>query len=154
MEIRNPLTGVYDYRLSVDSIVDITQKAQQLRQAQESWQKAGLDFRVGILNKWLGSLKEVETELIKALQTDTGRKSIARIEAISTEGLIRGGIFKAQRLLSIPAGRNSVIESSVEIQQQWVPYTLVGVISPWNFPLLLALIDTILGNHAISCKGL
>jgi len=32
---------------------------------------------------------------------------------------------------------------TVSIQQERVPYEVVGVISPWNFPLLLALIDTI-----------
>jgi len=31
----------------------------------------------------------------------------------------------------------------IDIQQDFAPYPLIGVISPWNFPLLLSLIDTI-----------
>jgi succinate-semialdehyde dehydrogenase / glutarate-semialdehyde dehydrogenase len=38
--------------------------------------------------------------------------------------------------------RNTAIPF-IRIQQTAVPYALVGVISPWNFPLLLSTIDTI-----------
>ena len=31
----------------------------------------------------------------------------------------------------------------VRIRDQYVPHVLVGVISPWNFPLLLSMIDAI-----------
>jgi acyl-CoA reductase-like NAD-dependent aldehyde dehydrogenase len=31
----------------------------------------------------------------------------------------------------------------IQLQQEFVPYPLVGVISPWNFPLLLSTIDVI-----------
>ena len=31
----------------------------------------------------------------------------------------------------------------IQSQQTWVPYAVVGVISPWNFPLMLTLIDAV-----------
>src|SRR5690606_13855289 len=37
----------------------------------------------------------------------------------------------------------SKIAPNVAFQPQYVPYPLVGVISPWNFPLTLALIDAL-----------
>src|SRR5690606_6497663 len=38
---------------------------------------------------------------------------------------------------------NSLTMPTVELEAQLVPYPLVGVISPWNAPLLLALLDAV-----------
>jgi acyl-CoA reductase-like NAD-dependent aldehyde dehydrogenase len=37
----------------------------------------------------------------------------------------------------------SVQVPSIRYRNQWVPYPLVGVISPWNFPMVLGFIDAI-----------
>jgi len=143
MEIRNPRTGAYDYSLDIDSPEIITIKVNGLRQAQIKWQNEGVEYRVGILRKWLESFKKYAPEIAEQLNLDTARKRISKIEVDGIIGLMQAWAYRAPQLLQPPQQRASMTTPSVDVVQQWIPYPLVGVISPWNFPLLLALIDTI-----------
>ena len=143
MKIRNPRTGKYDYILSEDNKEQVANKTLSLRDAQKKWQNAGLDYRIGVIQDWLKSIQEVESEIVDQLCLDTGRKTISAIEVSGIKGLLQAWSYRAPQLMQPPPERQSASANTVMIQQQWIPYKVVGVISPWNFPLLLALIDTI-----------
>jgi succinate-semialdehyde dehydrogenase/glutarate-semialdehyde dehydrogenase len=49
---------------------------------------------------------------------------------------------QAPGLLHEAEGRSTQVPS-IHFRNQWVPYPLIGVISPWNFPMVLAFIDAI-----------
>lgn len=143
MKIRNPRTGVYDYTLATDTSDTIITKTKELRQSQGRWNALGVAKRAVIMQEWLEHLKAYQSEIAEKLSIDTARKSISQVEVNGTLGLIQAWCYKAPLLLSPSEERASMSANSVMIQQQWVPYSIVGVISPWNFPLLLALIDTV-----------
>lgn len=94
----------------------------------------------------LGRLAEILTgrraELVAALEVDTGRRRIAGTEVDAVVGSIAAWRGIAAQLAEAPwtLGRAA---PHIRHTVQRVPYPLVGVISPWNFPLLLALIDTV-----------
>ena len=143
MKVRNPFTGKYDYELKEDTSVLVQEKARDIRLAQKSWQNLTIHERVNVLKKWLESFTEFQPEIATQLATDTSRKKISQVETQGIIGLMNAWIYRAPQLYQPPAQRSSASATTVRIGQQWVPYGLVGVISPWNFPLLLALIDTI-----------
>jgi len=140
MKVRNPYTGEYDYELIVDTSEMVHKKAKNIRSAQKAWRNHTVDERVAVLQKWLVSFKELQTEIAEQLAIDTARKRIAKVETDGIIGLMQAWIYRAPQLYNPPAERPSASANTVQIGQQWVPYGLVGVISPWNFPLLLALI--------------
>ncbi|WP_228027949.1 aldehyde dehydrogenase family protein [Costertonia aggregata] len=143
MKVRNPRTGEYDYELMEDALEMVEKKATEIRSAQKAWQHLAIGERVAVLQKWLGSFTEFQTEIAEQLAIDTARKRISKVETSGIIGLMQAWIYRAPQLYNPPAERPSASATTVQIGQQWVPYGLVGVISPWNFPLLLALIDTI-----------
>lgn len=143
MQVRNPRNGKFDYELAVDDAATIQIKAKQLRKSQSTWVEKGIDYRSKVLLEFSTALETQSESLLKQLSIDTGRKKISKIELAGTIGLIKGRCFSSPQLLSNPAARQSLSNPTVHIKQQSIPYQLVGVISPWNFPLLLALIDTI-----------
>ncbi len=143
MKIRNPYTGVYDYELVEDSGQDILKKTNDIRLAQKEWKLLDITERVAVLKKWIASFTEFQLEITEQLAIDTARKRIAKVEVSGIIGLMQAWSFRAPQLYNPPSERPSVSANTVMIGQQWVPYGVVGVISPWNFPLLLALIDTI-----------
>jgi len=143
MKVRNPFTGEYDYELIEDTPEMVQKKAHEIRSAQKVWQKHTMGERVATLQKWLSSFTEFQTEIAEQLAIDTARKRISQVETAGIMGLMQAWSYRAPQLYNPPEERPSASATTVQIGQQWVPYGLVGVISPWNFPLLLALIDTI-----------
>ena len=143
MKVRNPRTGQYDYELLVDTPKMVENKVGEIRIAQKAWQKCTIEERVSVLQKWLSSFTQFQGEIAEQLAIDTARKRIAKVETGGIIGLMQAWSFRAPQLYNPPAERPSASATTVQIGQQWVPYGVVGVISPWNFPLLLALIDTI-----------
>ncbi len=143
MKIRNPFSGAYDYELMEDSSQDILEKTKNIRAAQREWKLRSIEDRVAILKKWIISFTEFQSEITDQLAIDTARKRIAKVEAGGIIGLMQAWSYRAPQLYNPPPHRASASANTVQIGQQWVPYDVVGVISPWNFPLLLALIDTI-----------
>ena len=143
MQIRNPLTGQYDYRLDVDDAATVAARTERLRAAQPAWSAAGVAHRVAVLSRWAEALEARREAIVARLATDTGRRRIPAVEFAGILGALRGWVHRAPALLEVPDERPSRTAPTVRIRQQWVPYPVVGVISPWNFPLLLALLDTL-----------
>ncbi len=143
MQVRNPRTGEYDYHLTVDRLEDIREKAIRLRAAQKQWNEAGLDHRISVISDWADRLEQNKESVINQLSIDTGRNKISKIEYEGTLGMIRGRCHTVKSMLPPHEPRPSFIDPNVHITQQYIPYPVVGVISPWNFPMLLALIDAI-----------
>ena len=143
MQVRNPRNGQYDYELIVDDPKQVNKKAEALRSAQQAWNAKGIDHRVKVLLELADKIEKRKEKIVEQLAIDTGRRKISAIEFNGALGLIKGRCFSCPKLMAEIPIRDSFSNPTVKIKQQKVPYQLVGVISPWNFPLLLALIDTV-----------
>jgi len=143
MKVRNPRNGTYDYTLAIDSPNQVSHKALALKSTQQAWNSKGIAHRVKVLMELATMLEIKSEEIINQLSIDTGRRKISRIEFDGAIGLIKGRCYSSPKLMEEVPIRDSFSNPTVQIKQQRVPYELVGVISPWNFPLLLALIDTV-----------
>jgi succinate-semialdehyde dehydrogenase/glutarate-semialdehyde dehydrogenase len=139
--VRNPRTGKVDYWITPPTPDDLAELCHRLRKAQVDWQQGGLEARIEALQQWKQAVQANRDELIQALVADTGRLAVSVLEVDSFLGSLDRWCRLAPDLLQ-GEQRNTAIPF-IRIQQTAVPYPLVGVISPWNFPLLLSTIDTI-----------
>ena len=142
VSVRNPRTGKVDYWITPPTLEQLAAQCSRLREAQISWRQGGLERRIEVLQQWKQALLSQRDELIKALLTDTGRWSESVLEFDSLISSIDRWCRLAPELLSKEDERATAIPF-IRLQNESVPYPLVGVISPWNFPLLLSTIDTI-----------
>ena len=141
IEIRNPRTGKFDYVILPPPPRLLVHKCNRARRAQIHWQNIGIETRIDALLEWKQAIVRRREQLTEALVCDTGRLSTSVFEIDSFLTSIDRWCRLAPDLLE-PSAKNTTIPF-VSLQQASVPYPLVGVISPWNFPLLLATIDTI-----------
>ena len=142
LSARDPRTGEQDYRFSPPGEAELNGMAAAARAAQPAWSALGFEGRGAILRDFAAALDASRPALGAALERDTGRRRIAYLEIDSVIGSIARWTQVAPGLLEEgwTAGQR---QPHLRHAPQWSPYPLVGVISPWNFPLLLSMIDAI-----------
>lgn len=142
VSVRNPRTGKVDYWITPPIRDQLAAQCTRLREAQISWQQGGLEQRIEAMQAWKQAIFSQRDELTKALVTDTGRWSVSVLEIDSFISGIDRWCRLAPELLAKEDEKATAIPF-IQLQQEFIPYPLVGVISPWNLPLLLSTIDAI-----------
>ena len=144
LPVRNPRTGEWDHEIPVTSPEDIASITTALRAAQAQWVAMGASGRAACLNRFADAVMAEVGPLGQALSVDTGRSTFAQFEAIKSVELIRMWAERAGPILDELAGAGQSGQVPAVHYQHWlIPYQVVAVISPWNVPLLLAMIDSL-----------
>lgn len=141
-DVRNPRTGEVDYHFTAPTAAEMGRVAAALRAQQPAWRDAGVEHRIEVLRRWRAELERRMDEIVAALTQDTGRHLISIGEAQSMLGAVDRWCRNAPGLTPKRAGRSEA-QPSIHYDYQLVPYTLMGAISPWNFPFTLAFIDAV-----------
>jgi acyl-CoA reductase-like NAD-dependent aldehyde dehydrogenase len=142
LPVRNPRTGEADYSISPPSAEELRGMTAKLRWAQGAWHEAGVEHRVAVLKQWSARLLAQPGPLLDALSVDTGRYLLAQKEVRALGGIVAGFSAIGLQVLAEAPERASVTPG-IGIRSQLVPNPLVGVISPWNFPFLLSVLDSV-----------
>jgi succinate-semialdehyde dehydrogenase / glutarate-semialdehyde dehydrogenase len=144
MQVRNPRTGAFDYEIECATPDIIAAEAKRLRAAQPAWASLGAAGRAAVLSRWADAIEAAAPALVEKLSIDTGRIGIAKVEVMSIAGTLRRWAATAPAIIAA-LDSNDVPSATpgVKLDSRKVPYQLLGVIAPWNFPLLLGLIDAI-----------
>lgn len=144
LPVRNPRTGEWDHEIPVTSPEDIASITTTLRAEQAQWVAMGVSGRAACLNRFADAVMAEVGPLGQALSIDTGRSTFAQFEAIKSVELIRMWAERAGPILDELAGAGQSGQvPAVHYQHRLIPYQVVAVISPWNVPLLLAMIDSL-----------
>ncbi len=142
--VRNPRTGEIDFALPVTTAAELAEKAARLRANQVAWGARPMAERIGVMQRWLGEVARRANDIAQADAVDTGGCHTSYLQGFITMGNIGGWIEDAQAALDKAsyAGPSRAMPE-VEVRTQFVPYPLVGVIGPWNAPMMLVLLDAI-----------
>jgi aldehyde dehydrogenase (NAD+) len=142
MQAVNPLTGAADYEFEVAGADDVAAACAAVRAAQPAWSALGVAGRAAALRDLKAAIAAQRGALERALQADTGRFRIAAIEIAAVDGMIEAAIHHAADVHGQCAERPSVIPG-IAGRRQLLPFPVVGVIAPWNFPIVLSMIDLV-----------
>jgi len=145
IEVHNPATGGLLASVDVDPPERVAEIATRLRARQAEWEAIGIEGR----SEWLGRLRDWlidNTErVLDTMQAETGKvRADAAAEPLYLADLINFYATKAASFIGEESVRpHTPLLAGKKLRVQYRPYPLVGVISPWNFPLTLALGDAI-----------
>lgn len=142
--VRNPRTGAKDFDLPVATADEVAARAARLREGQKAWSTMGLAGRSTVMARWLAEVRKRAAAIAQADAADTGGCHTSYLQGFITMGNIGGWLEDAASALENAGyqGPSRAIPT-VEVRTQFVPYPLCGVISPWNAPMMLALLDAV-----------
>ncbi|MFN2611735.1 MAG: aldehyde dehydrogenase family protein [Solirubrobacterales bacterium] len=144
-EVINPATGEPIATVPVDGPDTVHAVAERLRASQPEWEALGIKGRSRWLNQLRDWLFDNQEQVAETMQRETGKvRAEAGSEAVYLTDLINFYGKKAPKMIGDQKVRaHSPLMASKKLRIQYRPFQLVGVISPWNFPLILSLGDGI-----------
>jgi acyl-CoA reductase-like NAD-dependent aldehyde dehydrogenase len=144
-EVHNPATGGLITTIPVDSPQSIAETVARVRAHQAEWEAIGIEGRY----HWLGKLRDWildNTEQIAdTMQAETGKvRADISLDLTYVADLINFYGTKAEKFIGDETVRpHSPLVASKKLLIRYRPHPVVGVISPWNFPLAMGLGDSI-----------
>ena len=96
------------------------------------------------MRRWVGELIAHAKVIGAADGADTGGCHTSQFTAFIAVANINGWCEDAEGVLArAQVSGPAITMPTVQIQSQLVPYPLVGIISPWNAPMMLSLLDAV-----------
>ncbi|MGN6609938.1 MAG: aldehyde dehydrogenase family protein [Jatrophihabitans sp.] len=143
LPVRNPADNHLLATLAVDDATEVAAAAAHLRRAQTEWSESGPRARADWLRRWRTWILDHTDELTDLLRAETGKvRPDAVVETIASCEFISHYADHAAKYLAAesvkPAGPLSLPK---RLYTRYSPYPLVGIITPWNFPITLFLMD-------------
>ena len=145
IEVLNPATGDRVATVAIDSPASVATTVARVRANQAEWEAIGIEGRY----HWLGQLRDWlldnAEQVGDTMQAETGKvRADATTEALYLTDLINFYGTKAGKFIGDESVRpHSPLLAAKKLTVQYRPFPVVGIISPWNFPLTLALGDAI-----------
>jgi succinate-semialdehyde dehydrogenase / glutarate-semialdehyde dehydrogenase len=144
VKIRNPRSGESDYEIKPLDAGALGTLTIRMRAAQRDWAMRTPEDRAAVLLRLADAITDHRAGIAEAVTIDTGRATISRLEVDGAARLIRRWAENAPGLMARTALSNRPTAiPGISTSTRLVPYPLIGAISPWNFPMTLALIDAI-----------
>lgn len=143
IKVVDPLTGNKLHEIDAHSASDVALRFQSAREAQPAWAAIGGKARARVASQLVDSLIAKQEELMDMLQKETGKSRSHAFEeitgalaAISYYAKVAPKLMKRQK---VRGGVPLLITAYTEP----APVGAVGIVTPWNYPLALTMMDVI-----------
>lgn len=151
----NPATGEQFDQIPMATAEDVNRAYMEMRQASEIWRLKTVKERIRILRKFQAFIIDSLDDITEVINQDTGKsRQDALIEVMMVVDRLHQYYKRAPRWLRrrrVPPGLYFFRKYYTEP----LPYGLVGVIGPWNFPFELTvspLCSALLAGNTVIVK--
>ena len=153
--VQTPITDTEIGTIPACSDDDIVAAVDRARQAQSAWAETPVESRAEIIERFGDLVDEHRDNLLDIVQLETGKvRQHALEEVVDIPATCSYYASNGPAELT-DSGRAAPIPLLTSASVTYDPVGVVGVISPWNYPLTLSLTDAIpalLAGNAVVCK--
>jgi acyl-CoA reductase-like NAD-dependent aldehyde dehydrogenase len=136
----NPASGDEAGRVPVSDVAAVAEAVERARTAAAWWGSLGFDGRRARLLRWRTLLVERIEELADLTRLETGKPPAdAIVETSAAIEHIDWAARNAKRVLGPRKTRTRLLLAEHAGHLEYQPYGVVGVIGPWNYPILTPL---------------
>jgi acyl-CoA reductase-like NAD-dependent aldehyde dehydrogenase len=140
LRLRSPATLEEIGEIEIHTAGDVRAAVESARKAQAQWAEASFEERGRVLRRAVRLLLERQDAYVATIARETGKPEF---EALSAEILAACDAleFWAKRARKLLAERTVPLHlmKSKKLRLVYRPLGVVGIITPWNFPFILAL---------------
>ena len=143
IDVINPITSEIIGSVPQTPTDEIREAIERARDAQSVWAEKSVSERVRLIRHWADLVWQNQETIIKMNRSETGKTdSGAFLEILVLDNILQYYIHHAPSFLKTQK-RTTVVPILQKAKVFYKPHGVVGVISPWNYPYLLALIDLV-----------
>jgi succinate-semialdehyde dehydrogenase/glutarate-semialdehyde dehydrogenase len=138
-----PLTGEPLAELPVSSAGDVATAYERARAAQRAWAELPLTERAEPFIRFHDAILDRRAEILDIVQLETGKARRHAFEEVMDAASCT--LYHARRAPGLlrPHGRKGLIPVATRTVELRQPKGVVGLISPWNYPLALSVSDAV-----------
>lgn len=150
-----PFTGQPVASLPVSSPDDVAEAVRRARVAQAPWARVPLHLRAQVLLRLHDVVLDRQAELLDMIQWEAGKARKHAFEEVAHVALTARyyGLTASRHLAA--RRRRGLYPALTRVDVNRIPKGVVGIISPWNYPLTMALSDglpALLAGNAVVHK--
>ncbi|HEX6419281.1 MAG TPA: succinic semialdehyde dehydrogenase [Acidimicrobiales bacterium] len=149
----SPLTGEAIGEVPVGTADDVAAAVARARDVQRRWAEVPPRQRAAVLLRYHDLVLDRQDELMDLIQAENGKARVWAFEEIMDQAVTARYYARLAPRALRPQRRLSPAPGLVSTREQYVPKGVIGVIAPWNYPLVLAVSDAlaalVAGNGAV-----
>jgi acyl-CoA reductase-like NAD-dependent aldehyde dehydrogenase len=133
----SPATGEEIARLPVADAGAVAEAVQRAHPAAQWWAELGFDGRRTRLLRWRAAIASRIEELAQLMHREGGKPvAEAIVEAGGAIDHIAWAARHARKVLGPRRRPSSLLQYEYSSRLEYLPYGVIGVIGPWNYPIL------------------
>jgi len=139
----SPFPGVTINSVPESSLADVKNAVSVARTAQVAWANTEISHRIKILDKFHDLLIANQDELLTVVQKETGKSRFHASDEVLSLAMIAAFYAKIGKQALKPQRRAGVLPIFTKTYMVSQPKGVIGIISPWNYPLTLSICDAL-----------
>ncbi|GHF82608.1 succinate-semialdehyde dehydrogenase/glutarate-semialdehyde dehydrogenase [Amycolatopsis bartoniae] len=143
VEITAPFTGLVTATLPQATDADVRKVFGEAREAQRLWAARPVRERQQVLTRLHRLILDRQEEILDLVQLEAGKARLDAFDEVSATALVAGYYGKHSARILGSRRAAGVIPGLTKARVLHHPKGVVGVISPWNYPLALTSMDVL-----------
>jgi succinate-semialdehyde dehydrogenase/glutarate-semialdehyde dehydrogenase len=141
LTLGSPFTGEPLGELPTSTPQDVAAAAARARVLQAGWAATPIEDRAAVLLRFHDRLLDRRDFFVDLIQREGGKARLSAVEEALHVALTARYYGRRARQYLHPERGDGIFPVLTRIDRRYVPQGLVGVISPWNYPMTLAISD-------------
>ena len=142
-QVVSPLTGEVLGEVPIGTPEDVTAAFTRARDVQQEWAQRPVRERAAVLLRYHDLVLDRQGELLDLIQAENGKARVWAFEEIMDQAVTARYYARLAPRALRPKWALSALPGLVSTRVRHLPKGVVGVISPWNYPLVLSTSDAI-----------
>ncbi|MCA9912247.1 MAG: aldehyde dehydrogenase family protein [Anaerolineae bacterium] len=149
--VTNPVSGEIIGEIPVTLPEGVTEAVERARRAQSAWGALRVEERARLLTRWRTLLWDRQEEGIEILRRENGKTEASALLEFAIVDNIAGYYITHGANILKPENRRALFPIFQAAHVYHKPHGVVGIITPWNYPLMLLFVDAFAALIAGNC---